>query len=350
MRIKKIFFRAFFAGPKNSFFFLMIFAFGGWQSGSVVSAEVYRLQGNAWLRCAPQPVPLKAYAAVLVEGNVWILGGSSIKSGPCTADVLVYSAATDSWSAGPPLPRPRHRHAAVVVTRTLFVLGGLCDGGVLADTMDMFDLDTKQWSTVAVAWRRYGMAVVSLREGFYVIGGAQDRTTKLSSMLHYGMRTKEWTTCAPMREARMDHAAVGVDDRVFVVGGSNEKGLCVNKDVEMYDAATGIWRVIGACPEPRTALALVCLGRKLYVLGGITQTTSASVSMFDLETKQWETGVPLPEPRKYFVALLIPPASSLHIGTPSLRLRLLVLLVFLLLLCFSPFFTSAPCASAPLLP
>lgn len=116
-----------------------------WKDGAITCTEL-----------PPLPVTLTGHAAVLMEGRVYVFGGS-IAAGEQDAEnrLWIYDPATSTWSEGAPLPgRGRFLHQMAVIGSTLYVLGGIGlkegDNGKMA--RDMF---TEAWSyNDQVGWRK----------------------------------------------------------------------------------------------------------------------------------------------------------------------------------------------------
>src|SRR5215831_8543765 len=113
-----------------------------------------------------------------------------------------------------------------------------------------------------------------------------------------------------MPTARAGSAAAVVDDAIFVLGGRlSGNGPCSGggpflDTVERYDIATDTWTAVAPLPSPRSDLAAVNHGGKIFVFGGCNNTGFLSdVDMYDPETNTWTTGLaPMPTARATFVA------------------------------------------------
>ncbi len=97
--------------------------------------------GDGWQLGAPIPVPRDHLGAVVVDGEVWVIGG---RDDEIKDRVDIYDPAEDAWRDGPALPEPTSAAAVGLVDRTLVVVAGEDDsvigGGIVRDSW-MLDVD-----------------------------------------------------------------------------------------------------------------------------------------------------------------------------------------------------------------
>ncbi len=105
---------------------------------------------------ASLPYPLTGHAAVVMNGKVYVTGGSrAVGEQDAQNALLIYDPSTDSWSEGEALPaRGRFLHQSCSTNSTLYVLGGI--GLKEGDEGRMVrDMLTEAWSyTTSTGWRR----------------------------------------------------------------------------------------------------------------------------------------------------------------------------------------------------
>jgi hypothetical protein len=109
----------------------MIFAIGGTRgaTGTPQSTnEAYDPTTNRWIPKASMPAPRVSSAAGLVNGILYLVGGSG-EAGQIAA-TMAYDPLLDSWSPSSPLPTPSEEPAASVLEGMLFVFGGTQGGSV----------------------------------------------------------------------------------------------------------------------------------------------------------------------------------------------------------------------------
>lgn len=79
-----------------------------------------------------------------------------------------------------------------------------------------------------------------------------------------------WEEVAPLNTARMGHAAVVLNDRIYVFGGRIHQRQLVLNSVEVYNPDTDRWREIDPLPRPLCNMAAVVEGGSVYLFGGLT--------------------------------------------------------------------------------
>ncbi len=124
-----------------------------------------------------------------------------------------------------------------------------------------------------------------------------------------------WASIADMPLRRKDHAAVGYNGKVYVLGGAwsdmANMGVPVENwitrcaPVHIYDPATNSWSVGASMPTPRTQVAAAELNGEIWVIGGFTdedptdsvKEASSKVEIYDPVHDSWRNGPALPSVR-----------------------------------------------------
>lgn len=93
---------------------------------------------------------------------------------------------------------------------------------------------------------------------------------------------------------RQGHAAVEVDNVIFVIGGCSVDAECY-MDVHAFDTETLLWSQVpftGDAPEPRSGHSATLLGANIYLFGGASsEATYGDAYKFDLIKKHWSRAV-----------------------------------------------------------
>lgn len=97
-----------------------------------------------------------------------------------------------------------------------------------------------------------------------------------------------------------DFAAAVLGERIFVAGGTDDRGRPSSRLIE-YDPRAGTWAECSDLPVARSALALVACEGRLHALGGLYRTwfglgrASARHDVYDPVTDTWSAAPALPE-------------------------------------------------------
>lgn len=116
----------------------------------------------------------------------------------------------------------------------------------------------------------------------------------------FELSSGRWTALPSLPEGRSSHEAARIGDTVFLAGGWRLDGDAASgafaHDVLALDlTAPTAWRRIEA-PFTRRALAVAAAGRRLVVLGGLTEAGEVSprVDVLDPATETWSRGPDFP--------------------------------------------------------
>jgi len=248
------------------------------------------------------PKPLSDFTATLIPGtptvllaggcdaelgNVFIPDFQSFSCSSLSNKLYSYDVKMDTYNELADMPSARARHAAVIVNNQLWIIGGRNAGDGLVGALDVYDIDTNMWSTPAtlgdeIATSDNG-AFADKLGNIYVVGGyAVDYDTyrdlfSFNANVVYTTEFLEIEIKAPMALARGDIHAVTVtisdEEFAFVTGGfSDDNNWCVPLDsVERYDIANNSWTTVASLLSARADKALVTMKGRIYAVGGETQ-------------------------------------------------------------------------------
>ncbi len=161
-------------GAKSAFSLLAVndalYAVGG--EGGVAGMFVYDPDALQWsAAAAPESVNRRGAAAVVVDGEIWLLGG--VRGGVSTAAVDIYNVEQGEWRQGPALPEARAGHAAAVLDGRIHVFGGR-SADMQRTVRDHFRITPGEdaWRTApALPTARTEAAAAALDGEVWLIGG-----------------------------------------------------------------------------------------------------------------------------------------------------------------------------------
>ncbi|KAA5801722.1 hypothetical protein F1654_12620 [Alkalicaulis satelles] len=138
------------------------------------SPGVYRfdLETREWSTLeAPESVGRRGAAAVVLDGAIWIVGGS--RDGETSPGVDIFDAESATWTTGPDLPEPRAGHAMAAKNGAIHLLGGRSSDmrRTLRDHL-ILDPGAREWRTSSsLPGTRTEAAAVALGSEIWLIGG-----------------------------------------------------------------------------------------------------------------------------------------------------------------------------------
>ena len=118
----------------------------------------------------------------------------------------------------------------------------------------------------------------------------------------------KWKTIKPMSTPRAGAKAVGLEGKLYVVGGWN--GNRRLRSGEVYDTELKNWKALPDLNVPRSYFSLVVVNGQLLAFGGyddmIGNSVTASAEILNWTTNAWEEVGSLPSPRMGLVGVTVP--------------------------------------------
>lgn len=180
--------------------------------------HIYDLQTKTWSKGASLPNARGGHAAVVLDGEIHIMGGGNSES--TIADHSVYDPASDVWRELAPLPRKEGSPAAVVVNGKIYSIGGR-SGSIDFGDVYIYDPASDTWTMGPSIEPRGTAGAVYYCDAIYLIGGeSQAQRRNLESVLRLTLDNKTWESVTSLPEARKFARAVLFKNSIYVVGGS----------------------------------------------------------------------------------------------------------------------------------
>jgi hypothetical protein len=190
-------------------------------------------------------------ATLLRNGKVLVAGGS--ENGAVLASAELYDPATETWSIAAPMATRRAGHFAFrLPTGAVLVIGG--DQPCCRITAELYDPDTGTWSPAGNRGPIVGLGVVAtmLQTGNALVTDANPY--RMGAWL-FDVAQQTWNqTGGGVVYRQYPDAALLQDGKVLVVGGTNDADeVVIAPGAELYDPATGAWRMTGSPSALREA-------------------------------------------------------------------------------------------------
>lgn len=243
-----------------------------------------------WTNRANMSVERSYFGAVRgVDGRIYAVGGAG------TASLEVYAPSVNTWTQLAEMPTPRYAHAVVLgADGKIYAIGGYNSNGARAyhATVEAYTPSTNTWETLAPMpnTRALHSATVGVDGRIYVIGGYNEPGGHLRTVDVYTPSTNTWTTARSMPTARYNLAtALGDDGKIYAFGGTfnNEE----QATLEAYNPTTDTWTSLDDMFTPRSGLAAVtATDGRIYLFGGDNGwdlKPVTSVATFKASTKEW---------------------------------------------------------------
>lgn len=256
----------------------------------------------------PRPEHLLQSVLELVSDNydfetIMVFGGRGDKQQPLPF-VYRLNVSSQQWHRIGEMKTSRASAAACILDRTAVVIGGVAGDDAVLSSCSAVDMGTERevpFDDVCAA--RFRACAVSHDGAIWLIGGL-DGKTPATSVLCYTPNTRTWHE----HKAKLPDTAVVLDGSAASMGSSIL--LAYTQDTRCFvttldtTAAQPCWSPAINFPCNRNA-SLFAHGwsRSVFVIGGLdesasdTQTASASVQRFHLDTKTVVALADIPHPR-----------------------------------------------------
>ncbi|MFD2365619.1 Kelch repeat-containing protein [Pseudoduganella sp. GCM10020061] len=263
-------------------------------------------------------------ATALADGTVLIVGGSRTLQGTPVAERFDPATGTSRATATQPL-HSRSLHTATLLAdgRVLFV-GGLSSGGnAAANTVDVFDPATEQFTRLpgTLAATRYGHATVRVTADKLVIYGGSTVSGQAAAPEVFDVQTMASSASTlPQFDAaaRLAAAVVKTSAGDFaVIGGESPFDSAAASKVALIAGGTVAFNDGGQLLSPRTLHAAAALvdGRVLVTGGSATLgTTLASSELYTPSGRVSVAGPAMTQARAYHTATRLSNGKVLIIG------------------------------------
>lgn len=270
---------------------------------------------SRWQPLDLMPLPRTRHASVLVEDQLYLIGGQTVSAGnPVrTGSLQKYSLTDGTWSDLAPLPGPdglgySNTSAAYLDGKIYLPSGYVGDNNQYDNTHWVYDVAGNSWTTApSVPWlggTGYGWVATIAQPSanrYFVSGGVTGPALQTGSVAQrefFYYQSGLWFQRASMLTGRYGHAMALLRDGnnteiICVAGGvhTDDAGQTVIlSSAECYNTQTEVWSPIGNMAVARhSAGSAVGPDGRWYVWGGTTGSNSSisSMEVYDPTTGSW---------------------------------------------------------------
>jgi N-acetylneuraminic acid mutarotase len=131
----------------------------------------YDVSSDLWLTLPSLPVAVGYSMAAVLDGELWVMGGSDTHER--TDRVSAYDIASQTWSDKPLLPVSLSSAASGILQGRIYVTGGIASSsGVISNLSFVFDAASQSWQGVApMPTPRFAMGAAAVDDKLYVPTG-----------------------------------------------------------------------------------------------------------------------------------------------------------------------------------
>lgn len=281
-------------------------------------------QGDSWDGLSEMRAPRRLLTAAAEGGKIYTFGGCG---SPCFAPPLhtstfeetrveVYdprleSPGSNPWSVRKPIPAIVFGAAAAAPgNRRIYLFGGFVSGNTVLE----YNPEADSWTPKApMPTLRHGLAAVALDGKVYVLGGSNG-SAATNALEVYDPELDSWSRKAPMPTARVFLGAAAVNGRIYAIGGSPDCcGEGRTNAVEVYDPVIDRWDRAASLPVALQVSAAAALGGRIYVFGGFIPGSGVQDFTFeyDPDANKWAERQPMPAKRDQAPAVVL--GTRIHV-------------------------------------
>ena len=255
--------------------------------------------------------------SVVVEGTVYVGGGSTGYGSDNNYIVMTYDISTGKWATLPPY-RARG-FAMTAINNQLVLVGGIEHGGDWSKVVGVWDADNKQWTHPypKMHTARTWCSAVVHNEWLVVAGGWSTSGAMLSSVEVMNTNSKQWYAGPPTPIPWDSMKTATVGDECYFMGRDTATGSSTNTvySVSLSALTTGlnsntskgqkIWKEISGLQT--THSTPLSISGSLLAFGGEGKDRKAvtAIHLYQPDTGEWVKVGDLPTPRSYCTCAMI---------------------------------------------
>ena len=239
--------------------------------------------------------------------------------------------ASGTWAATGNMRSARDGHTATLLVNGKVLAAGGTNNGVALTSAELYNGTTGTWASTGsmhVA-RTLARAILLPNGSVLIMGGCVNdclsATTRSAEL--YNPTTGMFTATGSMVQARAEFGvALLANGQALVVGGCTAYDvngcLAVTAKAEIYNPATGTWKVTGALRGARHAMNATRLASgKVLVAGGATAAMDAinSSEIYDPTTGMWTLGLKMVTARSDYASIILGTGKVLFIGGENIN-------------------------------
>ena len=306
----------------------------GWCQGSTIFGRIVLKSGGVWnyflaklaaplnheihgewVQLSSMKTARDQFAGAVMGNEVFVFGGNAIDETDLYTGET-YDILADMWADTANNPHGLgwgvEEVSGVALNGRFYVFGARGRYGSGGDKgafnyNEMYDPATDGWRTLAekpTIARAVPLAV--WREKIYLFGG-KGKENYHAAVESYDPQSDTWQHRTNMPKALVCSAVAVHEDSAYIIGGYDEDADAMNDEVMRYDFTTDTWTrdyctaSTDAARVYSYATQTPVVNGKAYLIGGSfgeSHQTVDTFTIFDIESKTWEPGPALPEPRE----------------------------------------------------
>lgn len=281
---------------------------------------------DGWVPVNPTgdvPAPVFGHTMVEMNGEFYLFGGQTLDGRGLLNTLHTCNASQNSWKKVTPLndpPEARQGHAAVVYDKKMYVFFGQGNAGALSDIW-AYDYVQNRWekqttSSQYVPQARLNHAAVTLGDKVYLLGGKTASGNQyFEDLWAFNFADKTWAVEGYFPSGpTFGHSMAAAGTRIYIYGGQNTSGF--SSETWYYDIAQKSWRYTapGTFPQARRNSVTVQNLENMWVYGGLSETRAEAqrkdIWQYNFATNVWTQKADGPVAQSQSAGILLPQANG----------------------------------------
>ncbi|THH40586.1 Kelch repeat-containing protein [Neolewinella litorea] len=247
--------------------------------------SIFDTRTRTWTKGAPPPVEIHHFQPVVYQEEIYLLGAMTggYPGETPLPNVYIYNPVSDEWREGHEIPEDRRRGGAGAVLHDgiIYLVCGIRDGhrGDHKQWLDAYNPATGAWTPLPDAPRprdHFQAAVVDGKlyaaAGRTTVAATNPFANTIGPVDVYDFEEEAWTTLeTEIPTQRAGTAAIGLADRLIVIGGESDSQEPAHADVEALDVQSGTWSALPPLVRGRHGTGIVHDADHLYMASGCGQ-------------------------------------------------------------------------------
>lgn len=243
----------------------IIYVIGGTITpGNSSIVEAYNVNTNAWVTKSPMPTPRAELGVAVVNGKIYAIGGYN--TGTVTS-VEKYDPITDTWTTLAPMPTSRSALSVAAIGNNIYAIGGFPSGMA---TLEVYNTVTNSWSTKSPlpSGRKQINSLLAINGKLYLVGGKNDPTI-FSDNYVYDTLSNTWSVVTSLPYAQWAGAGCVLNNKICYFGGSTNIGWAGGtRNNNSFDPATNNWQSHLPMLQRCASMYAATVNDKIYLIGG----------------------------------------------------------------------------------
>lgn len=220
-------------------------------------------------------IPRRFFSAVWDgDHSIYILGGKSKKNGRYLYQdkVEIFDTITHQVSYAKPMPFASRFNTAVFSKGNIFSIGGSSvklKQFRANSTVGVYNLGKNEWKRIADMPTAKATRAIVKDNQIYLVGG-YDEKSALNVFERFDITTGQWQSLAALPEKISAHSLTLANNKLFVFGDYKQLQLTYS-----YDFETENWEKMDVSFKASRHNAATSIGGSTYVIGGTTNGSNA---------------------------------------------------------------------------